>query len=208
MVSMTASSPRDPLATRLERAFNDHGYEQLSMVGLAKLCGFTRRALYHHFSSKEEAFRFALRWRGELNIVAGMAAGRRLIEEGKGAVDIITEMMDVRYGETRRQLGLSPHALELNDQAFRRARDIMVEAAVDYQAKLAGLLTEMEELGLLRFKPGTTPESLAQSLCDGARGTNQSLPPIPPDQLKTRYHKIITAILFGSAEPGKHQAQP
>jgi AcrR family transcriptional regulator len=200
---MKSPSPNDHLAERLERAFTDHGYEQLSMVGLAKLCGFTRRALYHHFSSKEEAFRFMLRWRGELNIVAGMAAGRQMLEEGGGAADIITEMMDVRYGETRRKLGLSPHALELNDQAFRRARDIMVEAAIDYQAQLAELLTEMQSMDLLRFKPGNTPQALAQSLCDGARGTNQTLPPIPPDQLKGRYHQIITAILFGGAEPGK-----
>jgi AcrR family transcriptional regulator len=205
---MTSPSLRDRLAARLEQAFNDHGYEQLSMVGLAKLCGFTRRALYHHFSSKEEAFRFALLWRGELNIAAGMAAGYRLLEEGSSAVEIITEMMDVRYGETRRKLSLSPHALELNDQAFRRARDIMVEAAIDYQAKLASLLIEMEGLGLLRFKPETTPDALAQILCDGARGTNQSLPPIPSDQLKGRYRQIITAILFGAAELGKRPTKP
>jgi AcrR family transcriptional regulator len=205
---MKSSSLRDHLAERLERAFNDHGYEQLTMGGLAKLCDFGRRALYHHFSSKEEAFRFTLRWGGEVNIAAGMAAGRKMLEDGESAVAVITEIMDVRYGETRRKLSLSPHALELNDQAFRRGRDIMVEAAIDFQAKLADLLSEMQGLGLLRFKPETTPEALAQSLCDGARGTNQSLPPIPPDGLKGRYRQIIGAILFGAAEIGKNPGKP
>jgi AcrR family transcriptional regulator len=190
----------------VEQAFLDHGYEQLSMVALAKLCGFTRRALYHHFSNKEEAYRYSLNWRGELNIAAGLAAGHRLLEEGSGVIDIVTETMDVRYGETRRKLSLSPHALELNDQAFRRARDIMVHAAVDFQARLAALLTEMEGRGMLRYKPGTTSETLAQSLCDGARGTNQSLPPIPPDELKIRYRQILGAILFGCAEPPSGKA--
>ena len=42
----------------------------------------------------------------------------------------------------RRLLSRSPHALEVNDQAFRRARDIMIGAAVDFQAKVAGMLVE------------------------------------------------------------------
>jgi AcrR family transcriptional regulator len=195
-------STRDTLALRLERAFSDHGYEQLTMSGLAKLCEFTRRALYHHFSNKEEAFRFSLRWRGELNIEAGMAAGRKMLEEGGSAVDILTEIMDVRYGETRRALSRSPHALEINDQAFRRARDIMVEAATDFQAKLSALLIEMDGMGLMRMKASTTPERMAQTLCNGARGTNQSLPAIAPEDLKEAYRDIIAAILFGTAEPG------
>ena len=77
----------------------------------------------------------------------------------------------------------SPHALEINDQAFRRARDIMIDAAVDFQAKVADLLVELEARRLISLKSGVTPEALAQSLCDGARGTNQALPPIPIDEL-------------------------
>ena len=40
---------------------------------------------------------------------------------------------------------------------------------------------------------------LAQSLCDGAHGTNQALPPIPIDELPVRYRRIVEAILFGTA---------
>ena len=54
---------------------------------------------------------------------------------------------------------------------------------------------------LVSLKPGVTPELLAQSLCDGARGTNQALPPIPIDELHLRYRQIIEAILFGAALP-------
>lgn len=189
------------LAARLRQAFLDHGYEQMTMSELAELCGFSRRALYHHFSSKEEAFRHWLDFYGQESIAVGLAAGRTVMDEGGGAVDVITEIMNVRYGDARRRLSRSPHLLEINDQAFRRARDIMVGAAVDFQAKVADMLVEMKGRGLLRLKPGIGPATLAQSLCDGARGTNQSLPPIPIDELHLRYRQIIAAILFGAAEP-------
>jgi AcrR family transcriptional regulator len=197
----TAPSRPENLAARLRQAFLDHGYEQMTMSGLAELCGFSRRALYHHFSSKEEAFRHWLDFYGRESIAKGLAAGRKVMDEGGSAVDVLTETMNVRYGDARRRLSRSPHALEINDQAFRRARDIMVGAAVDFQARVAEMLVEMAARRLIRLKPGIEPATLAQSLCDGARGTNQSLPPIPIDELHLRYRQIITALLFGAAQP-------
>jgi hypothetical protein len=75
----------------------------------------------------------------------------------------------------------------------------MIGAAIDSQAKVAAMLVEMETRHLLVLKPGVTPEMLAQSLCDGARGTNQALPPIPIDELHVRYRRITEAVLFGAA---------
>lgn len=194
----TPSRPEN-LAARLRQAFLDHGYEQMTMSGLAQLCGFSRRALYHHFSNKEEAFRYWLDFYNHESIANGIAAGRAAIEAGGGAVDVLVETMNVRYGDARRRLARSPHALEINDQAFRRSRDIMIGAAVDFQAKVAEILVELEARRLIDLKPGVTAEALAQSLCDGARGTNQALPPIPIDDLHLRYRQIIEAILFGAA---------
>jgi AcrR family transcriptional regulator len=195
------STRPENLAARLRQAFLDHGYEQMTMSGLAQICGFSRRALYHHFSSKEEAFRHWLDFYGRESIAEGIAAGRAAMEAGGGAVDVLVDVMNVRYGAARRRLSRSPHALEINDQAFRRARDIMIGAAVDFQAKVADLLVELEARRVFALKPGVTPEMLAQSLCDGARGTNQALPPIPVDELHLRYRQMIEAILFGTASP-------
>ena len=197
-VTPVPSRPEN-LTARLRQAFLDHGYEHMTMSGLAQLCGFSRRALYHHFSNKEEAFRHLLDFDGREAIARGLAAGRSVLEAGGSAVDVIVETMNQRYGEARRRLSRSPHALEINDQAFRRGRDIMIAAAIDFQAKLAEMLGEMEARRLLQLRPGVTTEMLAQSLCDGARGTNQALPPIPIDELPQRYRRIIEAILFGAA---------
>jgi AcrR family transcriptional regulator len=196
-----APAPTRPenLAASLRQAFLDHGYEQMTMSGLAQLCGFSRRALYHHFSNKEEAFRHMLDFYGRESIAEGVAAGRSVLEAGGSAVDVIVETMNVRYGDARRRLSRSPHALEINDQAFRRARGMMIEAAIDFQAKVAEVLAEMEARRLIRLSPGVTTAMLAQSLCDGARGTNQALPPIPIDELPVRYRRIVQAILFGAA---------
>jgi len=56
----------------------------------------------------------------------------------------------------------------------------------------------MQAAGLLALKPGTSPADLAQMLCDGARGSNQALPPIPIEQLPARYRRLIGAILHGA----------
>lgn len=191
----------DDLAERISQAFLDFGYEQLTMIGLARACGLTRRALYHHFSNKEEAFRHMLRIGNERSVSNGMAAGRALLERGGGVVEVVSEIMDVRYGDTRRRLSASPHALEINDQAFRRGSDIMMEWAATFQQQLAAFLAELQAGERLRLKPGVTLEDLAQTLADGARGVNQARPPIEPAKLPQRYRRMCEAILFGCALP-------
>lgn len=202
-----AASRLENLAERLRQAFLDHGYEQMTMSGLADLCGFSRRALYHHFSNKEEAFRYWLDFYNRQSVAKGIAAGRSIMATGGSAVDVIVETIDVRYGDARRRLAHSPHALEINDQAFRRSRDLMVKTAIDFQAKVAEILAELEDHHLLQLAPGVTTTTLAQSLCDGARGTNQALPPIPINELSVRYRQIVEAILFGSASRPKRRGR-
>ena len=194
-------SALERLAGRLTQAFLDVGFDRSTMSDLAKACGLTRRALYHHFSNKEEAFRFMLRHNNDIAIRTGLEAGREALASGESAVEIITRTMNIRYGETRRRLALSPHATDINDNAFRLARDIMVEVAVLFQAEVAELIIAMEKRGLMILKPETTPAALAQTLCDGARGTNQSLPPIPSEELIHRYRAMMRAILYGAARP-------
>ncbi|MBI4045362.1 MAG: TetR/AcrR family transcriptional regulator, partial [Devosia nanyangense] len=85
---------------------------------------------------------------------------------------------------------------------FRRARDLMIEAAVVFQSQLAEILAELDASGVIRLGSRVGPEALAQLLCDGARGSNQALPPIPLEQLRPRYAAVIEAILFGSVAKG------
>lgn len=191
---------RDTLADSLRKAFYERGYEKITMGEIAEYCGFTRRALYHHFSNKEDAFRFLMRRDSERLIETGLAAAREVMWTGADAVEIITHMLDVRYGETRRLLMTSPHMLEVNDQAFRRGRDVMIWAATEFQKQVAVLLLEMEERGLFRIRPGINAEELSQIICDGARANNQALPPIPIEQLPARYRAMTRALLHGTVD--------
>jgi len=191
----------EKLMVRPRQAFLDHGYEQPSMIGLAKACDLSRRALYHHFRSKEDAFREVLRWRHGFEIEAGLEAGARRIAEGAGAVEAIVAVFDARYGEARRDLEGSPHALEINREAFHRCHDIMSEAAASFQARLAAFLGEIAGRGLLRLKPGAGFEEVAQLLADGARGVNQTLPLRSSFNLSERYRRMCEALLYGCAEP-------
>jgi len=192
---------RTELVARLERAFLDHGYDQLTMIGLAKSVDVTRRTLYNYFSGKEEAFRFLIENVNRQAVEAGMAAGRAGLADGRDPVAIFVTILDTRYGRARRRLAASPHAVEINDQAFRRCRDVMIASAIAFQAELAGLIAEMQVEGLLRLKPDVGPADLAQLIADGARGTNQSLPPTDPDKLHLRYGSMVRALLYGATDP-------
>ena len=198
---------RDTLAESLRKAFYERGYESLTMGEIAEYCGFTRRALYHHFSNKEEAFRFSMRYDNERLINKGLAAARELMWTGADAVDILTELLDIRYGETRRLVSASPFTVELNDHAYRRGRDVMIWAATEFQKQVADLLGEMVERELFTLKPGMTYEELAQIICDGARANNQALPPIPIEQIPARYRAMTRALLYGTVESAEEGAR-
>ncbi|MFX5146017.1 hypothetical protein ABTC84_19620, partial [Acinetobacter baumannii] len=74
----------------------------------------------------------------------GMAAGRAKFAAGTDAIGVLSEIINVRYGENRRRLMASPHAIEINDQAFRRCRDLMIASALSFQAQLADMIVELE----------------------------------------------------------------
>lgn len=189
---------RTELASGVERAFLDHGYQQLTMAALADAIDVSRRTVYNYFRSKEEAFRFLIDEANIRAVEAGLAAGRVCLDQGGDLVEILATVLDVRYGDNRRRLTGSPHAVEINDQAFRRCRDLMIASAISFQTKLAAFLTELQSHRTLRLRREVDADILAQLLADGARGTNQSLPPTDPETLKLRYRAMVGAILYGT----------
>ncbi|WP_158814917.1 TetR/AcrR family transcriptional regulator [Methylocapsa sp. S129] len=186
---------------RVRLAFLNFGYGQLTMGGLAKACDLTARALYYHFKSKEDAFRESIRWNHIGEIQRGWDAGRRKLARGGSAVEVIVAILDARFGETRRDLALSPHASELNFEAFHRCMDIIAQSAVVFQAGLAEVLADLEKRHLIQLRPNQTPADAAQLLADGARGVNQTLPNLPAATLPERYARMCDALLYGITEP-------
>ena len=192
-------TPRDRLMRKLNQVFLESGYEHLTMRGISKAADISPRSLYNYVSSKEEAYCEAIRFTHGVDIRAGLEAGRRVLDEGGDAVDVLVAIFDTRYGVTRRTLGVSPHAADLNYQAFRRCYAVMAESAVVFQDEVARVLDELSERRRLIIQPQVSAEDLAQLLSDGARGVNQSLPARPESTLPERYRKMISAILFGAA---------
>lgn len=199
MVKRKLQPDRD-LLQRVTEAFLAHGYAGLSMVGLAKACGFTQRALYYYFSNKDEAFRATIASRNAENIELGMAAGEAVRTSGGNALDIFAAILDVRYGETRRRLNVSPHTIELNAEAFKRARASMIDSAVDFQNRLERLILEFEAAGMLKLNGRFSAAAIAQGLADGGRAVNQSLPPIPSADFPGRYRQMCAMVMYGSLE--------
>lgn len=192
-------TPGHDLLLRVNQAFLDHGYAGLSMVGLARECGFTQRALYYYFSNKEEAFRAGVAHRNEVAIAQALEAGKKIRESGGSALDIMATIIDLRYGETRRMLTFSPHTVELNAEAFRRCRDLMIESAVAFQAELEKLIIDFHYSKLLILTGRFTAAQIAQALADGGRAVNQALPPIAANDFSARYRQTCEMILYGCA---------
>lgn len=192
--------PSPALLLQIETTFLAHGYKALTMEKLAEACNFTRRALYFYFSSKAEAFRAIVLFRNEVALSTSFAAGRKRWSDGGNALEIISEIINIRYGDTRRLGNASKHVVELNAEVFTRCNDIVRDVAFIFETDLAKLIIELQGAGLLQLRPDVTAEQLSQALANGARGVNQRLPAIAPDELANRYRDMCRYILYGCAE--------
>jgi AcrR family transcriptional regulator len=192
--------PSPALLFQIESTFLAHGYSALTMERLAESCNFSRRALYFYFSSKAETFRAFILFRNEVALSTSFAAGRKRWSEGGNALEILAEIINIRYGDTRRIANASKHVVELNAEVFTRCNDIVRDVALIFEADLAKLIIEMQRAGLVRLRAELTAEQLSQALCNGARGVNQRLPPVAPEDLADRYRDMCRYILYGCAE--------
>jgi AcrR family transcriptional regulator len=189
--------PGPDLLTQVNQAFLDNGYSGLSMVRLAKVCGFTQRALYYYFSNKEEAFRAMIAFRQAESIKLGLEAGRTILAKGGNALDVLTRILDVRYGDTRRRVIRSPHTVELNAEAFKRCRDLIIKSAIAFQTDLENVIADLQASRMLKLNHRFTPAQIAQTLADGGRAVNQALPPIASEDYSARYRQICEMVLYG-----------
>ncbi len=184
---------------KIRDIFLAQGYYAPTMTGIAEACGLTRRALYHHFHSKEELLRGLLVLGNREARDRADWAAQKALARGGGALDIVAEWLDSRFGDTRRAIGRTPHGKELNEAAFSIANDIMIEVSRETNTRLAALLDELCRQGKLALNPGRTTAEVAQIIGDGARGVNQQRPPVPPSEIAPRYRSITQAILYGCA---------
>ncbi len=192
--------PTPVLMLKAEAAFLAHGYQAMTMEQLAEACNFSRRALYFYFSSKSDAFRAVVRFRNDLALTTGFETGRKRWAEGADALDILSSIINIRYGDTRRISNASPHVVELNAEVFTRCIDIVRDVAIYFEAELATFIIELRDSGVIRLQDGVTAVGLARALADGARGVNQRLPSVPPRELAVRYRDMCRYVLYGGAE--------
>lgn len=179
--------------------FLAQGYYAPTMTGISAACGLTRRALYHHFHSKEEILRTSL-------VLSNMEArdradwtAQKAMARGANALEVVSGWLDSRFGNARRAVARNPGGEDLNRAVFSIANDIMIEVSHETNARLAALLDELCRRGTLTLKPGRSTTELAEVIGDGARGVNQQRPPIPAGEIAARYRRVTEAILYGWA---------
>ncbi len=192
-------TPSPELMARVTQAFMDRGYQHMTMVALSESCGFTRRSIYNYFANKEDAFRAMFRQYNLGSIDRAWKHVSDLRKSGAGVLDIVTGLIDVRYGDTWRLLDTSPHGAEIKGTAFAICLDIMIELATDFQRDVEHLIDELAAEGRLSLKPAFTSAQLAQMLTDAARGVNQVYPAANIDGLAAQYRRTCEAILYGYA---------
>jgi AcrR family transcriptional regulator len=189
----------DQLA-KVEKAFLKSGFNGPTMIELAAACAFSRRALYYHYSNKEELFRDVVRYGNEKAMYSGWTAGMTALLHGADATDVVTALLDTRFGATRRAVAASPYALELADTVFRLCDDIIVDLQVRLQEDLVKMLEMLEAQDKLALRPDVTNDELAMMLAAAVRGVNQTRPHLRDHEFQPHYHAIIKAILRGSAK--------
>ncbi len=193
-------TPSQELLQRILKAYMDRGYQHMSMVALSHACGFTRRTLYNYFPNKDEAFRAMFR-QFNLDIIDRAWAHVALVRDtGGSALDIVADLIDIRYGDLWRTLEASPHAAEIKGISFVLCTDIMIELAQSFQADFVRLIEDLVTEGRLRLKADFTAAQLVQMLTDSARGVNQVYPQASLENLSRQYRQNCQAILYGYAE--------
>jgi AcrR family transcriptional regulator len=186
--------------TALEKAFLAQGYESITMSYIAEAIGFTRRALYHHYSSKNEAFRDSVVFQNERGLEAGRAAAAQALANGANAIGVIHALLDARFGDTRRVVARSPHAQKLADAVFRLCGDVINTMAARLQKEIEDILEELQQRRKLTLHPGITSSRLAYMLAASVRGVNQSRPLPKENEFSLRYREMIAALLRGCAK--------
>lgn len=188
------------LLHRVQTTFLSKGFQKLTMEALAEGCGFTRRTLYNHFENKDDAFRAMFRQHNLELMERAFVTAKGVREAGGSVLDVLTALIDIRYGDTWRLIQPSPHALEIKATVFGICTDIMIELATAFQADLAAFIATLAAEGALRLKGDYSAAELAQMLTDAARGVNAVYPLLPLEHLTLQYRRIIRAILYGYLE--------
>ena len=75
----------------------------------------------------------------------------------------------------------------------------MIGVSIQTNVRMTQLIAQLVARKRLALREGFSTHDAERLLADGARGINQERPPIPPSQLKKRYHSMTEAILFGCA---------
>jgi AcrR family transcriptional regulator len=184
----------------VEKAFHDHGYDRITMTAIAGACGFSRRALYHHYSSKEEAFRDVVIFGNVRGMKNGAEAAELAFGRGDNAIEVIHALLNTRFGDMRRTVSHSPHVQALTDAVSRLCGDIVDDFAGRLHTESAALLQRLQANGKLKIRPDVSFSDLARMLAEGARGVNQTRPAPKESEFSPRYRSIIKVILRGSAD--------
>jgi AcrR family transcriptional regulator len=203
MSEAAIDGPRLTIIHKIVPLFLAQGYYPVTMTGIADACGLTRRALYHHFRSKEDVLRVMLVAQNRLARDTADWAAQKTMARGGSALEVVSEWLDSRFGNTRRNIARAPGGEDLNRAAFSIANDILIEVSRETNARLTALLEELCRRGKLRLKPGRSAAELAEIIADGARGVNQQRPSIPASEIAPRYRRMAEAILYGIAHTGR-----
>jgi AcrR family transcriptional regulator len=118
-------TPRERILDSAAKVFGQYGFRLASMELVARECGLTRQALYHHFDSKEALFRAVIEAVHEGALKAERAAALHKERAGKELADIMVAQLEARYRYLLDRLKGSAHAQELLSEHQRQTQDLL-----------------------------------------------------------------------------------
>jgi AcrR family transcriptional regulator len=198
MTSMTNFAPRDYLLIQADKVFNAFGYRHTSMGEIARVAGVSRQGLYHHFANKPQLFAAVIEMVHADTINEAAAARDAARTGGAGLEDVVTAMLDARFGELLRAVMGSPHHDELLDEISKRCADVVTAHAIRFHKMLIEVIQDEIDSGRFRLADDVRPDDLALAFATIARGINIKQPPPNPGDVRDDYARHVRLILRGA----------
>jgi len=189
---------RDQLILAAEKVFNDFGYRRASMADVSRIAGVSRQGLYHHFRNKSELFAAVIGKAHAGTVDKSIQAREAARARGADYEEIVTAMIDERFGQMLRDLQKSPHSVEIFEEAMKRCADIILEQNIRFHKLLADLTESEMKARRLTLAQGLSADILLNAFVTMARGVSLMQPPADPANLREEYARHIKLLMHGA----------
>lgn len=178
------------------KLFQVHGYKKVSVDDIARKIRVSKGAIYLYFNSKEELFKGVI----ELNLKSPMDRAREIAANSNLPIDDkLTKVIIVKIGAHHVSLYESSTIIEIVEDAFHIADELMQQDGADFQAIVTSMIKEAVSGGEISLKHSNiTSKDLARIIIYSAHGlARYGEYIVPPDIFNIAVKRLVKILVAG-----------